>query len=60
MIIFIYITAQLQRVTKMAARWIERARSRRQLAAMSTRSLRDMGLSRAAVAGEVHKPFWRG
>ena len=59
MIIFIYISAQLQRVAKVALRWIERARSRRQLAAMSTRSLRDMGLSRAIVEGEVHKPFWR-
>ncbi len=39
--------------------WQERAAQRRQLAAMSDRMLRDIGLSRADVAREFAKPFWR-
>ena len=36
-----------------------RARQRRDLAALSEHSLRDIGLSRADVDFEVRKPFWR-
>lgn len=39
--------------------WQERARQRRQLALMEDRLLRDMGISRAQVAWEAEKPFWR-
>lgn len=39
--------------------WQERAAQRRRLEAMSHRMLRDIGLSRADVARECAKPFWR-
>ncbi len=39
--------------------WQERAAQRRRLAAMSDRMLGDIGLSRADIARERAKPFWR-
>lgn len=39
--------------------WLERAGSRRSLASMSDFQLKDVGLSRADIQGEVDKPFWR-
>jgi uncharacterized protein YjiS (DUF1127 family) len=39
--------------------WAERAHQRRQLAELSDYMLRDIGLTRADVAGETRKPFWR-
>ena len=39
--------------------WAERARQRRQLAGLNDYMLRDIGLTRADVAGETRKPFWR-
>ena len=39
--------------------WQERAAQRRRLEAMSDRMLRDIGLSRADIARESAKPFWR-
>jgi uncharacterized protein YjiS (DUF1127 family) len=36
-----------------------RARQRRELAALSDHSLRDIGLSRADVDVEISKPIWR-
>jgi len=39
--------------------WAERARQRRQLAELDDYMLRDLGLSRADVAGEIRKPFWQ-
>lgn len=38
--------------------WQDRARSRRQLADLDDRLLRDIGLSRADVSRETTKPFW--
>ena len=38
---------------------IRRARQRRDLAALSDHSLRDIGLSRVDVELEAGKPFWR-
>jgi len=40
--------------------WGERVRQRHALAGLDVRTLRDIGLSRADVDGEVSKPFWRG
>ncbi len=40
-------------------RWRDRARQRAELARMSDREFRDMGISRAQVWYEVSKPFWR-
>jgi uncharacterized protein YjiS (DUF1127 family) len=38
--------------------WLERGRQRRELAALTDRELRDIGLSRLDVARETAKPFW--
>jgi uncharacterized protein YjiS (DUF1127 family) len=40
--------------------WRERELERSQLAALTARELRDIGLSRIDVLAEVNKPFWRG
>ena len=39
--------------------WQERARERYHLETLDDRLLKDMGLSRADVARELSKPFWR-
>ncbi|MBM3651042.1 MAG: DUF1127 domain-containing protein [Alphaproteobacteria bacterium] len=39
--------------------WRERIATRRYLAALDARSLRDAGISPAAAAYEASKPFWR-
>lgn len=39
--------------------WQDRSQQRRRLAEMGPRMLKDIGLSRADVWQEVHKPFWR-
>ena len=39
--------------------WQARATERGALAVLDTRLLKDMGLTRADVAREVAKPFWR-
>jgi uncharacterized protein YjiS (DUF1127 family) len=42
------------------ASWRRRARERRELASLDTRTLRDLGLSPGEVQFEANKPFWRG
>lgn len=39
--------------------WHRRARSRRELAALCDRCLRDMRMTRYDIEKEVRKPFWR-
>jgi uncharacterized protein YjiS (DUF1127 family) len=39
--------------------WRRRARERRQLAHLSERDLRDIGVSPATLYAELRKPFWR-
>jgi uncharacterized protein YjiS (DUF1127 family) len=41
------------------AEWRHRARGRRELAALSDRCLRDIGLTRYDANREARKPFWR-
>lgn len=48
----------LGRLHERLARWRETARGRRRLAAMDSRAIKDLGLSRADVWREVNKPFW--
>jgi len=40
--------------------WRRRARSRRELAVLCDRCLRDIGVTRYDAYREAHKPFWRG
>jgi uncharacterized protein YjiS (DUF1127 family) len=40
--------------------WRERTRERQAFAELDYRDLRDIGLSRWEVEGELAKPFWRG
>ncbi len=47
------------RVVEILLEWQERASQRRHLAALGDHLLKDMGLSRADVAREASKPFWR-
>ena len=42
------------------ASWRRRARERRELASLDTRTLRDLGLSSSEIQFEASKPFWRG
>lgn len=49
---FAYLAGQI-------ALWWSRARERRALAALNEYQLRDVGLTRADVAREIAKPFWR-
>lgn len=39
--------------------WQRRVRERDSLASLSDAALRDVGLSRADIFEEIHKPFWR-
>ena len=39
--------------------WITVGRTRRMLATLDDRALRDLGLDRATAAEEAGKPFWR-
>ncbi len=51
---------RLYPVPPLVATWIDRHRSRHALYSMDARMLRDIGLSRFDVDGEIRKPFWRG
>lgn len=39
--------------------WLRRARTRRELASLSARQMRDTGLDPARIRRESAKPFWR-
>ena len=47
------------RLTDLFLLWLQRARQRRSLDSLSDHVLKDVGLSRADVAGEARKQFWR-
>jgi uncharacterized protein YjiS (DUF1127 family) len=49
----------LARMGSEVGEWRRRLRDRRELAAMSDRSLRDIGLTRYDADWEARKPFWR-
>ena len=49
----------LARMASELREWLRRLRDRRALAAMSDRSLRDIGLTRYDADWEASKPFWR-
>jgi len=41
------------------ASWRQRTRSRKELAKLDARSLRDLGISPGEANFEINKPFWR-
>jgi uncharacterized protein YjiS (DUF1127 family) len=47
------------RLRGLLRRWRQRERSRRELASMDERMLKDIGLSAGAARCEAGKPFWR-
>jgi uncharacterized protein YjiS (DUF1127 family) len=50
---------QLGDLIALVNEWRRRARSRRELAAMSDRELRDFGATHYDARYETRKPFWR-
>ena len=49
----------LRRLVHVVRLWRQRARTRRQLAALDDHQLSDSGISRSERMAEVSKPFWR-
>lgn len=47
-----------RRAWQKVRRWRQLARQRRQLAMLSDATLKDIGLSRADIWTESHRPFW--
>ena len=41
------------------ATWRQRARQRKELSTLDSRTLRDLGLGASDVNFEINKPFWR-
>lgn len=50
----------IARIRDAFSTWRQRAQGRTQLAHLSERELRDIGLTPADAAREYAKPFWRG
>jgi len=48
----------IERLISKIVIWNERARSRRQLATLDRRLLKDIGMTEQNVYDEVNKPFW--
>ena len=46
-------------VVARVARWQDVRAQRKELSELDDRTLRDIGLTRADVAAEIRKPFWR-
>jgi uncharacterized protein YjiS (DUF1127 family) len=53
-----FVASWLARAWTTVTCWVERSRSRSELAAMDERMLRDIGLTRADVIMEDRKHFW--
>lgn len=49
----------LRRILLMTRLWLQRARTRRQLAALDDHQLADIGVSHSERLAELDKPFWR-
>jgi uncharacterized protein YjiS (DUF1127 family) len=47
-------------IGELLAVWRRRARERRELAILDSRTIRDLGLSPGDIRFEANKPFWRG
>jgi uncharacterized protein YjiS (DUF1127 family) len=52
-------SAGLPQVFATLGLWRRRLREREQLARLSERELRDIGVARGALFDELRKPFWR-
>ena len=49
----------LRQLVQLMHLWHQRARTRRQLAALDERQLADIGISHSERLDELSKPFWR-
>ena len=49
----------IQLLLGLLSTWLQRARERRALHGLDDGMLKDIGLTRADIDFEVHKPFWR-
>ena len=47
------------RIKSVLQEWSSRARSRREIAKLDDRTIRDLGLSPSQMQFEARKPFWR-
>ncbi|HZD25434.1 MAG TPA: DUF1127 domain-containing protein [Alphaproteobacteria bacterium] len=56
---FLSYSRPLARLGATLALWRQRARGRSELARLSVRDLRDIGLSTSEARHEAAKPFWR-
>lgn len=54
-----WLGAALRRATDTVGIWYMRAETRRELAALSEHTLKDIGLTRGYVLYETAKPFWK-
>lgn len=52
-------TLSLRHMPALIREWQQRARTRRQLAALDDRQLSDIGISSSERLQELRKPFWR-
>jgi uncharacterized protein YjiS (DUF1127 family) len=52
-------TGVLERVVRGVVQWRRRRRELDELARLSERELRDIGVTPGEVAAELRKPFWR-
>ncbi len=52
-------SVSLRRLLELVQRWRQRARTRRQLAALDEHQLSDIGISPSERIAELAKPFWR-
>ena len=49
----------LSQINQTVHTWLQRYRTRQELAQWTERDLHDVGLSRGDIAFETEKPFWR-
>jgi len=49
----------LAHLGRLLQEWRRRARSRREIATLDERTIRDLGLSTGQLRFEAEKPFWR-
>jgi uncharacterized protein YjiS (DUF1127 family) len=54
-----HVSGVLAQINQTVHTWLQRYRTRQELAQWTERDLHDVGLSRGDIAFETEKPFWR-